>query len=81
MARWSLETFGNMEWPQNITRQVKYGSNYPYVTVKGTVLGSKFDSYPCRNPTHNETGLFKVKPLYWGFSFIPNLLMFVETIK
>jgi hypothetical protein len=35
-----------MEWPQNITRQVKYGSNYPYVTDKGTVPGNKFDSYP-----------------------------------
>ena len=25
IVRWSLETFGNVEWPQDITRQVKQG--------------------------------------------------------
>ena len=39
-------TFGNVEWPQSVTRQVKCGSNYLHVTDKGAVPWNKFDSCP-----------------------------------
>ena len=48
-----------MEWPQNVTRQVKCGSNYPCVTDKGIAPGNKFDSCP---DYKNKFGRLKYHP-------------------
>ncbi len=46
MVRWSLETFGNVEWPQSITRQLKEGVITLRKLIKGAAPWSRFDSCP-----------------------------------